>query len=137
MKTGAFWRNINPHRRTTPARVVKGLGAGALAGAALVTGAYALMFLSAGSLAYFPLLLLVFPVALVVWAVGLCAFAGPGWWILHMIGARSPFASMAYGGTLCTLLGMAVALLLPLSIAPADQGHKVLSTPITETGWYH
>jgi hypothetical protein len=120
---------------TTPARVIKGLCFGALAGAALITIGYGAVFVVEGSLAYLPLLLLALPVALVGWIVGLVLLATPGWWVLHRLGARSQLAGMAYGGGLCALVGVAVSLFLPLSLAPADQGHKVLATPVTEAGW--
>ena len=120
---------------TTPAKVIKGLCFGALAGAALVTVGYGAVFVVEGSLAYLSLLLLAFPAALVGWIVGLVFLATPGWWALHTLGARSQLAGMAYGGGLCALVGVAVSLFLPLSLAPANHGYKVLATPVSEAGW--
>ena len=42
----------------------------------------------------------VFPFVLLVWFVGLVAVAGPGWWLLHRLGARCQQAAMIYGGGL-------------------------------------
>jgi hypothetical protein len=120
---------------TTPAKVIKSLCFGALAGAALVAGGFGVLFVLAGSLAYLPLLLLAFPIALAGWAIGLGVVATPGWWVLHTLGARSQSAGMAYGGGLCALVALAVSLFLPLSFAPANEGYKILATPITEAGW--
>jgi hypothetical protein len=93
------------------------------------------MFVAAGSFAYFPILLLAFPLALTGWAVGLAVLATPEWWVLHRLGARSQSAGMAYGGGVCALLALAVSLFLPLSLAPAEEGYKVLTTPISVAGW--
>ena len=118
-------------RTTTPGKVVLGLCAGALTGALIVTGGYGLAFLVSGTFIYLLILPLVFGVALLAWGIGLTTLAAPGWWLLHAIGIRSQVVSAVYGGVLCAALGLAVAALLPLSIAPTGE---VLSTPLSRSG---
>lgn len=79
-------------RTTTGRRAAGGLLVGTFAGAALTAIATGVASPLAGIIA--------FPIALIIWSVGLFALGAPGWWVLHALGARCQQAAMIYGGVL-------------------------------------
>jgi len=89
-------------RTTTPRRAAQGLGMGALTGAGLTIGYLLVTGLISGGPTSTGVIVAIFaiPAALVIWGAGLFILAAPGWWLLHVLGARCQQAAMIYGGLL-------------------------------------
>jgi hypothetical protein len=99
-------------RRMTPIRAAMGLAAGALAGAGLTSMTLVALSVATDGPSSLGVIVGIFalPLLLIIWAGGL-TLAAPGWWLLHVLGARCQQAAMIYGG-LATFV--ATALFVPL-----------------------
>lgn len=80
---------------------------GALWGAGLVSGTVLVVGLVGGDLggAVF-LTVLVFPIALFVWMIGLLVVGAPGWALLHLLGMTPRWMGAAFGGAATALVSL-------------------------------
>jgi hypothetical protein len=75
-----------------------GLTAGAFAGASVVSLMFLGFSLFGGDFEIgFQMAVVAFPVALILWAIGLAVVGAPGWILLHALGVRSRWAGAAWG----------------------------------------
>ena len=122
-------------RETTLGWATVGLLAGAATGAVLTSLLYAVAGAVEGVAGAVVILsgLFALPISFLIWLIGLVVIAGPGWWVLHRVGARSQEAAMMYGG------GLTFVVLAILSVGGANPagltGAAIMAGVGVAVGW--